>query len=149
MFFHFTYQLMKKGTAGRGDLVDSLAILRWEGTAEEEKGIEKATGKVRVEVDPKYYRPTEVVSVGSLSSFAGPFACSMECERVIMIVQVCDVCHFRALQEFLLGDASKADRELGWKPKTTFKVSYGLSIHSQSLIEHSPSANYLPEHSCR
>ena len=30
---------------------------------QEEKGIDKATGKVRVEVDPKYYRPTEVVSL--------------------------------------------------------------------------------------
>ena len=27
------------------------------------EGIEKATGTVRVEVDPKYYRPTEVVSI--------------------------------------------------------------------------------------
>ena len=34
----------------------------WEGKGEEEKGIEKSTGTVRVEVDPKYYRPTEVVS---------------------------------------------------------------------------------------
>lgn len=30
---------------------------------------------------------------------------------------------FLTLQEFLQGDASKAARELGWKPKTTFKVS--------------------------
>ncbi len=37
-------------------------MCRWEGKGEEEKGIDKATGKVRVEVDPKYYRPTEVVS---------------------------------------------------------------------------------------
>jgi GDPmannose 4,6-dehydratase len=34
--------------------------LRWEGEGENEKGIEKATGKVLVAVDPKYYRPTEV-----------------------------------------------------------------------------------------
>jgi len=40
------------------------SLFRWEGKAEEEKGIEKGTGKVRVEVDPKYYRPTEVVSDG-------------------------------------------------------------------------------------
>ena len=39
-------------------------LFRWEGKAEGEKGIEKGTGKVRVEVDPKYYRPTEVVSGG-------------------------------------------------------------------------------------
>lgn len=37
-------------------------LCRWEGEEEGEKGIEKATGTVRVEVDPKYYRPTEVVS---------------------------------------------------------------------------------------
>jgi GDPmannose 4,6-dehydratase len=55
----------------------------WEGKGEEERGIEKATGTVRVEVDPKYYRPTEV--------------------------------------DCLLGDYSKAKRELGWEPKTTFK----------------------------
>ena len=34
--------------------------LKWEGEAENEKGIDKRTGKVLVEVDPKYYRPTEV-----------------------------------------------------------------------------------------
>ncbi len=34
--------------------------LRWEGDAENEKGIDKKTGKVLVTVDPKYYRPTEV-----------------------------------------------------------------------------------------
>ncbi len=34
--------------------------LRWEGEAENEKGINVATNEVLVEVDPKYYRPTEV-----------------------------------------------------------------------------------------
>jgi GDPmannose 4,6-dehydratase len=34
--------------------------LRWEGTGKEEKGICKKTEKVIVEVDPRYYRPTEV-----------------------------------------------------------------------------------------
>ena len=32
----------------------------WEGTGENEKGIDKATGKILVEVDPKYFRPAEV-----------------------------------------------------------------------------------------
>jgi GDPmannose 4,6-dehydratase len=32
----------------------------WTGTGITEKGIEKATGKVRVEVDARYFRPTEV-----------------------------------------------------------------------------------------
>jgi GDPmannose 4,6-dehydratase len=34
--------------------------LRWEGQGVEEKGIEKSTGKILVEVDSKYFRPTEV-----------------------------------------------------------------------------------------
>lgn len=34
--------------------------LVWEGTGVDEKGIDKHTGKVLVEVDPKYFRPTEV-----------------------------------------------------------------------------------------
>lgn len=53
--------------------------LKWEGTGVEEKGIDIATGKVVVEVDPKYFRPTEV--------------------------------------ELLIGDPSKAQKELGWKHK--------------------------------
>lgn len=32
----------------------------WQGEGSEEKGIDKATKKVVIEVDPKYYRPTEV-----------------------------------------------------------------------------------------
>ena len=34
--------------------------LRWEGQGVEEKGIDIASGKVLVEVDPKYFRPAEV-----------------------------------------------------------------------------------------
>ncbi|MCZ7557079.1 MAG: GDP-mannose 4,6-dehydratase [Bacteroidia bacterium] len=34
--------------------------LAWQGEAEKEKGIDTATGAVRVEVSPHYYRPTEV-----------------------------------------------------------------------------------------
>ncbi len=34
--------------------------LRWEGLGVDEKGIDSATGKVLVEVDPKYFRPAEV-----------------------------------------------------------------------------------------
>jgi GDPmannose 4,6-dehydratase len=32
----------------------------WEGKAEDEKGIDRNTGKVLIEIDPYYYRPTEV-----------------------------------------------------------------------------------------
>lgn len=34
--------------------------IKWEGKAENEKGINSANGKVVVEIDPKYYRPAEV-----------------------------------------------------------------------------------------
>lgn len=34
--------------------------LEWQGKGVDEKGIDKVTGKVLVEVDPKYFRPTEV-----------------------------------------------------------------------------------------
>lgn len=65
--------------------------LRWEGSGVEEKGIvDQVSGKsfikqgdVIVQVDSRYFRPTEVTT--------------------------------------LLGDASKAEQLLGWKPLTTFK----------------------------
>ncbi|MBK6951233.1 MAG: GDP-mannose 4,6-dehydratase [Crocinitomicaceae bacterium] len=56
--------------------------IRWEGTGVDEKGYNKATNEIIVEVDEKYFRPTEV--------------------------------------ELLLGDPSKAKKELGWKPTYTF-----------------------------
>lgn len=34
--------------------------IRWEGTGVDEKGIDSVSGKVLVEVDPKYFRPAEV-----------------------------------------------------------------------------------------
>lgn len=57
--------------------------IEWQGEGANEKGINKATGDVVVEIDPKYYRPAEV--------------------------------------ELLWGDASKAEKELGWKAKTSLK----------------------------
>ena len=51
----------------------------WEGKGIDEKGIDKKTGKVVVEIDERYFRPTEV--------------------------------------DLLLGDSSKAQKELGWQPK--------------------------------
>ena len=55
--------------------------LGWEGEGLEEKGIDLATGRTLVEVDPRFFRPSEV--------------------------------------EQLLGDPSKARRELGWNPTQT------------------------------
>jgi GDPmannose 4,6-dehydratase len=34
--------------------------LSWTGKGENEQGIEKETGEVRIEIDPHYFRPTEV-----------------------------------------------------------------------------------------
>lgn len=52
--------------------------LEFIGTGVDEKGIDKATGKTLIEVDPRYFRPAEV--------------------------------------DLLLGDSTKARKELGWKP---------------------------------
>jgi GDPmannose 4,6-dehydratase len=57
--------------------------LKWEGKGVDERGINAATGKTVVEIDPKYFRPTEV--------------------------------------DLLIGDASKAKKELGWEPKHTLE----------------------------
>ncbi len=56
--------------------------IEWRGSGVNEKGFDAQTGQTIVEVDPRYFRPTEV--------------------------------------ELLIGDASKAERKLGWKPKVTF-----------------------------
>jgi GDPmannose 4,6-dehydratase len=54
--------------------------LKWEGKDLDEKGIDKKSGKVLVEIDPKYFRPAEV--------------------------------------DELLGDASKAKKNMGWEAST-------------------------------
>lgn len=57
--------------------------IEWKGSGIDEKGYDAATGMLRVQVDPKYFRPTEV--------------------------------------DLLIGDASKAEKNLKWKSK--IKVS--------------------------
>lgn len=58
--------------------------LEWQGTGVDEKGVDKATGKILVEVSSDFYRPTDVVN--------------------------------------LLGDPTKAKKELRWNPvKTSFE----------------------------
>lgn len=54
-------------------------VIDWRGTGIKEKGFDHKTGKILVEVDPRYFRPTEV--------------------------------------ELLIGDATKARKKLGWKPR--------------------------------
>ena len=44
--------------------------MRWEGKGVDEKGIEADSGKVLVEVDPRYFRPTEVETLLGDSSKA-------------------------------------------------------------------------------
>lgn len=56
--------------------------LEWQGQGVHEKGIDTKTGKILIEIDPKYFRPAEV--------------------------------------DLLLGDPTKAKRQLKWEPKVDF-----------------------------
>jgi len=56
--------------------------IEWRGSGIEETGVDSRSGQALIEIDPRYFRPTEV--------------------------------------ELLLGDPSKAFRQLGWKHKTRF-----------------------------
>ncbi|WP_287311202.1 GDP-mannose 4,6-dehydratase [Mesorhizobium sp.] len=73
--------------------------IEWVGSGVDEKGIDAKSGAVLVEVDPRYFRPTEV--------------------------------------ELLIGDASKAERVLGWKASTSLEdmvcemVDYDLNAVKQ------------------
>ena len=58
-------------------------VIEWQGKGIEEKGIDKKTGKVLVDINPRYFRPAEV--------------------------------------EFLWGDPTKAETELGWQREVSFK----------------------------
>jgi GDPmannose 4,6-dehydratase len=76
----------------------------WEGEGVNEVGKEKESGIVRVKVNPKYFRPTEVVS----SKF-------VHTNRKLIFVTV---------QDLLLGDPTKAKEQLNWVPKVGFNVSF-------------------------
>ena len=56
--------------------------LVWKGSGVDEVGIDAGSGKILIQIDPRYFRPTEV--------------------------------------NVLQGDASKAERELGWRATTSF-----------------------------
>lgn len=72
--------------------------IQWKGKGINEKGVDKKTGDVIVEVSSKYFRPSEVDS--------------------------------------LCGDASKAEKELKWKPKTNFRELISIMAKSdQNYIE--------------
>jgi GDPmannose 4,6-dehydratase len=70
--------------------------IEWKGEGIDEVGIDKKTGKTIIEIDPEYFRPTEV--------------------------------------DLLIGDGSKAEKELGWKPKTKFKDLVRLMAESDLEI---------------
>ena len=57
--------------------------IEWKGTGEDEKGYDKKTGRLMVDVDSRYFRPAEV--------------------------------------ELLWGDATKAETELVWERKVSFR----------------------------
>ena len=42
--------------------------IEWKGTGEDEKGYDKKTGRLMVDVDPRYFRPTEVELLWGMSS---------------------------------------------------------------------------------
>ena len=69
--------------------------IAWNGCGVREKGINKRTGKTIIEIDERYFRPTEL--------------------------------------DYLMGDASKARRELGWRPRTTFEDL--VAVMAQSDLE--------------
>ncbi|MBR3643719.1 MAG: GDP-mannose 4,6-dehydratase, partial [Parasporobacterium sp.] len=66
--------------------------IEWKGTGVDEKGYDAKTGRLLVDVNPRYFRPAEV--------------------------------------EFLWGDCSKAEKELGWKRKVDFKGLVSMMVDS-------------------
>jgi GDPmannose 4,6-dehydratase len=70
--------------------------LEWRGAGTEEKGVDVKDGRVLVEIDPRYFRPTEV--------------------------------------DVLLGDASRAKRELGWEAKVSFGELIDLMVDADLAL---------------
>lgn len=66
--------------------------IEWKGKGVDEKGYDKSTGRVLVDVNPKYFRPAEV--------------------------------------ELLWGDCTKAEQELNWKRKVSFKGLVAMMVNS-------------------
>ena len=66
--------------------------IEWQGKGIKEKGYDTKTGKCLVEINPRYFRPTEV--------------------------------------DILIGDYSKAKKELGWEPKIKFEDIVKIMVKS-------------------
>ena len=64
--------------------------IEWKGEGVDEKGYDKDTGKLLVDVNPRYFRPAEV--------------------------------------ELLWGDSTKAETELGWKRKVSFRELVSMMV---------------------
>ena len=64
--------------------------IQWQGTGVDEKGYDKKSGRLLVDINPRYFRPAEV--------------------------------------ECLWGDASKAEKELGWERRVGFKELVGMMV---------------------
>lgn len=64
--------------------------IAWSGEAETEEGRDAATGKLRIRINPAFYRPAEV--------------------------------------ELLIGDATKAAEQLGWRPQTSLEELCALMV---------------------
>ena len=64
--------------------------IEWKGEGVDEKGYDKNTGKLLVDVNPRYFRPAEV--------------------------------------ELLWGDSTKAEIELGWRRKVSFKELVSMMV---------------------
>ncbi|MFU0826447.1 MAG: GDP-mannose 4,6-dehydratase [Lachnoclostridium sp.] len=72
--------------------------VEWQGAGVNEIGIDKATGKVIVRINPKYFRPAEV--------------------------------------DILLGDPSKAEKQLGWKREVSFaRLVERMVRNDMALVE--------------
>jgi len=61
--------------------VTCLLVYSWEGSGVNEVGKDKATGVVRIRINPKYYRPTEVVRV-SVTYYINLLSVPLVCHSV-------------------------------------------------------------------
>jgi len=66
--------------------------IKWKGTKAQEQGFNKITGKLLIDINPKYFRPTEV--------------------------------------ELLWGDSTKAETELSWERKVSFKELVKMMVEA-------------------
>jgi len=70
--------------------------IEWRGKGLEEKGVDRKSGAVRIEIDPRYLRPTE--------------------------------------GDLLMGDATKARKQLGWKPTVDFDALVKLMVDADLAL---------------